>query len=129
LRSSLSSAKESGLNTAVYDAAKKDFGIIKHWHKRVVRSGKNTLAIFHDNPPDLVIQEDDIVFIDLGPVFEEWEADFGRTFVLGNDSQKHRLKADLSKTFIEVEKYFSEHPDVTGAELFAFAQERATNLG
>jgi Xaa-Pro dipeptidase len=32
-----------------------------------------------------VIGDDDIVFCDFGPVSEEWEADFGRTFVLGSD--------------------------------------------
>jgi Xaa-Pro dipeptidase len=26
---------------------------------------------------------DDIVFADFGPVFEGWEADFGRTWVIG----------------------------------------------
>ena len=59
------------------------FGITRHWHKRLVRSGKNTLETARDNPPDRVIEDDDIVFLDFGPIFEEWEADFGRIFVLG----------------------------------------------
>ena len=37
--------------------------------------------------PDLTVREDDIVFLDLGPVFEEWETDFGRTYVVGNEAQ------------------------------------------
>jgi hypothetical protein len=35
------------------------------------RGGRNTLAPFDENPPDLIVGEDDIVFLDLGPVFEE----------------------------------------------------------
>jgi hypothetical protein len=35
------------------------------------------------------------VFFDFGPVFEEWEADVGRTYVIGNDSLKHKLKKDI----------------------------------
>ncbi len=42
-----------------------------------------------------MIEEDDILFIDLGPVFEAWEADFGRTFVMGNDPIKTRLRDSL----------------------------------
>ena len=59
------------------------YGISRYWHKRIVRAGRNTLAPYDENPPDLTVGEDDIVFLDLGPVFEEWEADFGRTFVVG----------------------------------------------
>ena len=37
----------------------------------------------------------DIVFLDFGPIFEEWEADYGRTYVLGNDSLKKKLANDI----------------------------------
>ena len=43
------------------------------------------------DPEDRIIAADDIVYLDLGPVFEEWEADFGRTYVLGDDREKHVL--------------------------------------
>jgi hypothetical protein len=33
------------------------------------------------------------LFFDFGPIFEDWEADFGRTFVIGNDPIKHKLKS------------------------------------
>ena len=42
-----------------------------------------------------MIEPDDIVFADFGPIFEEWEADLGRTYVLGGDAGKHRLAQDL----------------------------------
>jgi Xaa-Pro dipeptidase len=70
-------AKETEINANVYDLAAKLYGVKQHWHKRIVRAGRNTLAPYDENPPDLTVTEDDIVFLDLGPVFEEWEADFG----------------------------------------------------
>jgi Xaa-Pro dipeptidase len=41
------------------------------------------LLPYDDNPPNLVIGADEILFLDLGPVFEDWEADFVRTIVIG----------------------------------------------
>ena len=83
---------EKTLNTDMYELAFEMFGIRKYWHKRIVRAGKNTLLPYRENPPDLTIHDDDILFFDFGPVFEEWEADFGRTYVLGSDPQKNKLR-------------------------------------
>jgi Xaa-Pro dipeptidase len=76
---------ERQLNEEIFALAKELFGIEKYWHKRIIRSGPNTLEPYNENPPDLVIQENDILFFDFGPIFEDWEADFGRTYVIGND--------------------------------------------
>jgi len=64
-----------------------------------VRAGRNTLAPYDENPPDLTVAEDDIVFLDLGPVFEELEADFGRTYVVGDDPRKSKLCRDIKEAF------------------------------
>jgi Xaa-Pro dipeptidase len=90
---------ESQLNQDVYDLAEKMFGISTYWHKRIVRAGRNTLAPYDENPPDLTVGHDDILFLDLGPVFEEWEADFGRTFVVGSDPLKRKLRDDVATGF------------------------------
>ena len=92
---------EVQINTAIYNLAFELFGIEKYWHKRIVRAGTNTLKPYDDNPPDLILQEDDIVFLDFGPVFEDWEADFGRTYVIGNDPYKHKLKMDIEQAWHE----------------------------
>jgi len=88
---------EKELNTKLFQLAEEMFGIRKYWHKRIVRSGTNTLLPYKENPPDLLIKSDDILFIDFGPVFEEWEADFGRTYVIGNDPYKTKLKQDVEQ--------------------------------
>jgi Xaa-Pro dipeptidase len=120
---------ESEINQNIYKLAEQMFGISTYWHKRIVRAGRNTLAPYDENPPDLMVGEDDIIFLDLGPVFEEWEADFGRTFVLGSDPIKLKLRDDIGKAFAEGKKYFQDHPDVTGAELYAYAQKLAGQYG
>ena len=65
-------AKESEINESIYALAGSMYGVSRYWHKRIVRAGRNTLAPYDENPPDLTVGEDDIVFLDLGPVFEEW---------------------------------------------------------
>lgn len=68
--------------------AKKVLGINKYWHKRIVRAGINTLCLYKEDPKNRIIEDDDTIFLDFSPLFEQWEADFGRTYVLGNDPEK-----------------------------------------
>ena len=89
-----------------------------HWHRRIVRAGENTLHPFQERPPDRVIADGDIVFLDFGPIFEDWEADFGRTFVLGDDPHKLAVRDALPRVWQAGRDYFDNHPDVTGAELY-----------
>src|SRR5262245_47252360 len=120
---------ESQINEEVYALAERMYGINRYWHKRIVRAGRNTLAPYDENPPDLTVAPDDIVFLDLGPVFEEWEADFGRTFVVGNDRGKQKLRRDIEDGFAKGKKYFHEHPDITCAELYEYACQLARESG
>jgi Xaa-Pro dipeptidase len=113
----------------IYALAEHSFGVTKHWHRRLVRAGANALCISSEHPPVREIAEDDCVFLDLGPVFGDWEADVGRTYVLGNDPEKLKLPGDLSRGFDAVKTYFDEHPDVTGAELYTYPQEWAAARG
>lgn len=104
---------------SVRDLAAERFGVTRHWHKRIIRSGPNTLQPYEKSPPDRVISDDDIVFADFGPVFDGWEADLGRTWVIGDDPDKLRLRDDLEAVFVAGKQFFDREPDVTGAELFA----------
>src|ERR1700722_10844620 len=120
---------ESDLNSEIYALAKEMYGIETYWHKRIVRAGKNTLLPYAENPPDLTVGADDILFLDLGPVFEDWEADFGRTFVLGSDPLKHKLRNDIGEAFALGKQHFNETPDITSCELFRYAQSLAAQFG
>ena len=101
----------------------------RHWHKRIVRAGPNTLQPYAQNPPDLQIGADDIVFCDFGPIFEEWEADFGRTYVLGEDPVKLRLRDDLPVMFDAGRRFFAARQDVTGEQLYACMVGQAEAAG
>jgi Xaa-Pro aminopeptidase len=120
---------ESVLNGEIYELAREMFGITTYWHKRIVRAGRNTLLPYAENPPDLTIQADDILFLDFGPVFEAWEADFGRTFVLGGDPRKRKMQTDVGAVFAEGKKYFEQHPEITASELFGYVRSRGEALG
>jgi Xaa-Pro dipeptidase len=117
------------LNDKIYALAREMYGIDTYWHKRIVRAGKNTLAPYAEDPPNLTIQTDDILFLDLGPVFENWEADFGRTFVIGNDPIKKKLRDDVGRAFAEGKKYFHANPGIKSNELFRHAQTLAKQFG
>ncbi len=119
---------EKALNAEIYALAKEMYGITTYWHKRIVRSGKNTLLPYAENPPDLMLETDDILFLDLGPVFEHWEADFGRTFVLGADPLKHKMKHDVGEAFAQGKQYFDETPAITSSELFHYATSLAEKV-
>ena len=120
---------EQQLNRDVFKLALDLFGIEKHWHKRIVRCGANTLHPYNENPPNLVIQEDDILFFDFGPIIGEWEADLGRTYVIGNDPLKHKLKNDIEKAWVETKEWFYTQTSLTAAELFHYSVEKAASYG
>ncbi|MFL4492477.1 M24 family metallopeptidase [Streptomyces sp. VTCC 41912] len=120
---------EREVSDHVRDLANEMFGTTKHWHKRIIRSGPNTLAPYRDNPPDRVIGEEDVAFADFGPIFEEYEADFGRTYVFGQDPDKHRLLADLPRIFDAGRAAFQSDDTMTGARLYRTVEELAAEAG
>ncbi len=120
---------EKELSKSILLLADELLGIKKFWHKRIVRSGENTLHPYKENPPNLIIQEDDILFLDLGPVFEDWEADIGKTYVLGNDPDKLRLKEDVEWAWEEAKNHFENTPDIKGSELYRYLVDLATSKG
>lgn len=120
---------ESRVSDAIRDLADEMFGIRRFWHKRLVRSGINTLEPFAANPPDRIIGADDVCYLDFGPIFAQWEADFGRTFVLGADPDKRALRDALEPLWHEARQHFETQPDITGDRLYSWVVGRAAELG
>ena len=121
---------ESELNKEVFNLAFELFGIKKFWHKRIVRSGKNTLLPYKENPVNLTIQKDDILFFDFGPVFDDWEADVGKTYVVGNNAKKLKLKQDVELAWKEGKEYFDlNKAKLTGADFYQYTKKLAEKYG
>ncbi|HEU0097375.1 MAG TPA: M24 family metallopeptidase [Allosphingosinicella sp.] len=121
---------ELELSREIQSLGRAMFGTFKHWHKRIVRAGPNTLSTFGDTPPDLRIQADDIVFVDLGPMFETWEADIGRTYVIGDDPEKVRLRDAIETAWYAGRDHFkANRGQVTGADMYELAVEAARANG
>ena len=120
---------EKEINLRILDLAEELLGIKKYWHKRIVRAGKNTLCPYDENPPEVTVQEDDIVFLDFGPILEQWEADYGRTYVLGNDTKKKKLAADSERLWHLANDHLKAHPNITGSQLYSYCVELAENTG
>ncbi|MFT3965884.1 MAG: M24 family metallopeptidase [Sphingobium sp.] len=120
---------ERDVERDIVDLARDAFGVTTHWHKRIVRSGPHGVLISSDNPPPRIIDEDDLVWVDLGPVFEDWEADVGRSYALGGDARKAALVRDLPLVFHALQSRFHADADATGAALYALACREAEARG
>lgn len=120
---------EQQLSDEIVQIAKDDFGIQDHWHKKIVRAGINTLQPFIANPHDVIIQNDDIVFFDFHPIVEGWEADLGRTYVIGNDPRKLKIKKVIEAAWHEANAWYFKQTKLTGAEYFKYVTDLTARYG
>lgn len=122
-------ALESEISTEIHALANRKLGLRRHWHKRIVCSGPNSVLSYYADPPDRRVTDDDCVYVDLGPVFGEWEADFGRTYVVGNDPRKHKVVADIRAAFRAGKALYLREPDLTCGALYDFVNGLAIENG
>jgi Xaa-Pro aminopeptidase len=120
---------ESELSADIHRLAQERYGVRRHWHKRIVRAGPNTLLGYYEESADRRIMADDILFLDLGPIFESWEADFGRTYALGSDPHKHRLVSDIGVAFRRGKDLYERTNGLTAGELYDFVAGLAMTSG
>jgi Xaa-Pro dipeptidase len=120
---------ESELSTDIHHLARERFGVRRHWHKRIARAGENTMLTYYDEPEDRRIVGDDVVYLDFGPVFEAWEADFGRTYVVGSDPMKRRLVEDIETAFGRGKDLYRRTPSLTAGELYDDVASLAVEAG
>ncbi|HNP78733.1 MAG: M24 family metallopeptidase [Cyclobacteriaceae bacterium] len=120
---------EEQLSQEIEKLALEQFKVDQHWHKKIVRTGLNTLATYVDNPANRFIQHGDILFIDFGLIVNGYESDYARTFVLGKDPRKLKLKQDVEKAWYETREWILQQKKLTGAELFAYTRKKAQEYG
>jgi Xaa-Pro aminopeptidase len=104
-------------------------GSSKKWHKSWVRFGPNTLLPYGEpSRPGVVLGEDDLFFVDIGPVWDGYEGDCGATFVVGEDPEMRRCAEDGREIHALVAARWSEE-GVSGAALYDYAAECAAARG
>ena len=112
----------------------KNYDVLKFWHPTKFRFGSETTKTFRDLPDEnLKCQDQDLLFIDIGPIIENHEADFGRTVVLNKENKSvdpnyEKLAKASEIIFKETERYWIQ-TKATGVKLFEFAQHKTLELG
>ncbi len=103
-------------------------GFENFWHAPKIRIGENTRLTFSEQSNEsILLKNEDILFIDLGPVKAGYEADVGATFVLGNNNELQNLANASSIIFTEVTKQYRQNK-LTGKELYQMALECADKM-
>lgn len=104
-------------------------GLERIWHKTVVRLGAETLKTFHDRAEeDAALGENDIFFVDIGPLFAGHEGDAGDSFVTGEDPEMAACAAAARTLWDDVAARWRRE-GLSGAALYAYAEQRAEAMG
>lgn len=106
-------------------------GSTKGWHKILIRFGPNTIKDYPETSDTTVrLHENDIFFIDIGPIWDGTEGDGGGTFVIGQvvDPDMQRC-ANASKEIFNLVQQQWLSSGMTGKELYDFAQKTTADLG
>lgn len=102
-------------------------GVEKFWHPTKFRINSNTTKSFRDISDEVVLEENDLFFIDIGPVFFNHEGDYGETFVVGIDERLTKLQTATKKVFYATQTAWKTNK-LTGVELYEFATNEALKL-
>lgn len=99
----------------------------KVWHPTKIRFGQNTLCNFRDpGIPNQRLEEGELFFVDIGPIIEGHEGDYGETFRCGGGSDA--LIEASKKVFAMTQKAWKEQ-NLTGPALYEVASKAAEKLG
>ena len=114
------------------DKMLKDLGVVKKWHPTKFRIGENTLCSFSEKSSvNCTLQDGEIFFLDIGPVWDHYEGDMGRTYIFGDYDQSNAyisLKKNTQKIF-DMTKNAWKAKNLSGVELYDFAKMTAKSLG
>jgi hypothetical protein len=104
-------------------------GLHTGWRKILVRFGANTTKNI-DDPSEfgVTLAEDDIFFIDIGPIRSGCKGDAGDTFTVGADPDLVRAAQEVKILWKLVRAEWRAR-GVTGAALYRFAEKAALEMG
>jgi methionyl aminopeptidase len=99
------------------------------WHHIIVRCGSNTTKDFMERSErGVILQENDIFFVDIGPVYGDFEGDAGDTFVFGDNALHLKAQRDVREIWkIVRDKWLAEQ--ISGVDLYEFAIKTTEEFG
>lgn len=132
LVSQVANSVEAGMKTEdvehILKCELENFKITKLWHPSKIRLGTNTLKTFRELNDDVTLEEGDLFFLDLGPVYLDHEGDYGETFLCGKDVKGYgQIIKDVEVIFAETKKAWKEQ-NLTGEALYEVAQSVAAKF-
>lgn len=111
----------------LFKAIQKKHGIAKLWHPTKIRFGKNTLCKFSDpGGPDQRLHEGELFIVDVGPIVNGHEGDYGETYRCGGGGD---ALISASKQIFKLTEEAWSKAQLTGPELYEVAHKAAENLG
>ena len=108
----------------------KQAGAVNFWHPSKFRFASYTEKIFSEiSDPEIICKAGDLCFVDVGPIINQHEADYGRSFIIGDgDPGKVALVNASESIFLDTAKFWKSQKR-TGLEIYDFASEQADKLG
>jgi Xaa-Pro aminopeptidase len=104
-------------------------GFERDWAEPYLRFGANTLKRFGEpSQPGVVLGDEDLWYVDVGPLWQGHECDFADSFAVGSDPARRRLVRDLHEIFHATVRHWRESR-ATGVELYRFAGALADSRG
>ncbi|GLO58411.1 hypothetical protein PPUJ20066_44470 [Pseudomonas putida] len=98
------------------------------WHPTYIRFGDDTVRTPRQGiDPQRQLRASDIAVVDLGPVWDGYEGDYGDTFVFGEHPLYHACVKALHDVFEETRQAWCA--GLTGRELYDFAERSALAKG
>jgi Xaa-Pro aminopeptidase len=104
-------------------------GLSPGWHKVMIRFGPNSaLNYWQRSDASVVLRENDIYFVDIGPVLNGIEGDAGDTFVVGDDEEMQSIADDIRAVWKETSDCWRSG-GISGHDLYHFAVAAAAGRG
>ncbi|CUI71639.1 NAD(P)H dependent flavin oxidoreductase family protein [Achromobacter xylosoxidans] len=110
------------------DAHLRRMGASHNWHPTYVRFGPDSQSPAVQ-PTDFQrrLRDDDVFVVDIGPVWDGYEGDYGDTFVLGADADRRRCAEAARQVFRRTREDWLR--GLTGAALYDRAEAYARDYG